>query len=468
MPPDDDSTSGKGSRDRYAVRVAGQAVTLRDRDALEELARTGQIGENSEVRWPGKGWVKASEVPLLATHFEGADPWDAWESMEESSTPPGAFDDEATDPTVFARTHRPDLSADLDRITPSIGAPGPRRGSRGDGPQELPDSAVDDVEPTLPPGAIEPAADSEVVETEEAPPALRPGAPTKRRSPKAPPVSPPDRIGGQAVLPAVGGKVIAFPRSPRPPVQGANALQDSAPVHQMEPRPRPPRQAPRPKEEPEPQSFQWKLPVAAFLLGAVLVLGFRWYVATYSGLAFPEEPPAAGNPPPPEPAPAVAEEAPVVEAIEEEAPQGRPHAPGLEDELRGQLMESVLDVGQAGDLDDALLIELRRVRLEVMSTNAEITSWTGRRDDAPEWADFRLRLRTSEEDLERDLAGVALVVGKYIQHYSLQVEVFEVHLEMEDGLRRLALDPDQAAQFFLKRISMEDFLESGVGPAGGG
>ena len=311
-----------------------------------------------------------------------------------------------------------------------------------------------------------------MVETEEAPPALRPGAPAPRARARstsaAPPVEPPERIGGQPVLPAVGGKVIAFPRSPRPPVQGANALQESsAPVHQMEPRARPPRQAPRPKPEPEPQRFQWKLPVAAFLLGGVLVLGFRWYVATYSGLAFPEEAPAAGNPPPPERVPVVAEETLPPEPAEA-APQGQPHAPGLEDELRGQLMESVLDLNKPGDLDDALLIELRRVRLEVMSTNAEVTSWTGHRQDAPEWADFRLRLRTSEANLQRDLAGVALVVGKYIQHYSLQVEVFEIHLEMEDGLRRLAMDPEASAQFFLKRISMEELLESGVGPAGGG
>ena len=129
------------------------------------------------------------------------------------------------------------------------------------------------------------------------------------------------------------------------------------------------------------------------------------------------------------------------------------------------MMEGILDVAAVGDLDDDLLIELRRVRVDVVSTSARVTSWTGRKEDAPEWADFRLLIRTSPERLERDLTGTALVVGKYVQHYSLQVETFEVHLEMEDGVRRLALDPELAAQLYLKRVTMDEFLRTAVKPA---
>ena len=60
----------------------------------------------------------------------------------------------------------------------------------------------------------------------------------------------------------------------------------------------------------------------------------------------------------------------------------------LEDDLRAQLMEGILDITGETAFEDALLIELRRVRVDVRSVRVSILTWAGRNKDVPDEVSF--------------------------------------------------------------------------------
>ena len=132
----------------------------------------------------------------------------------------------------------------------------------------------------------------------------------------------------------------------------------------------------------------------------------------------------------------------------------------LEDELRDQLMEGLLDIPGEGEFEDALLIELRRVRVDVRSVRVKILTWAGRRQDLPDQVSFNLKVMARDGELDRDLGALGLVMGKYIQHYGLQAVELNVILSSEDGLRKVVMDPEVARRYFTHRVSLERFLQS--------
>ncbi len=419
-----------------------------DLPALVELARTGQIGAATEVHIPDRGWVEASEVGELAVHFEGADPWAAWDAMEDSlpSTPSQAHEEapESLDelPEAGLRHGRPTVAPppdDPDLTDPGI--PTTRRRKKPE-VEVLPDSHVHDV----------------TTGERSVPHELRPATPQS-----------PERIGGQPVLEERrtsssgtqfqrGGKVLAFPSGARASVQGANALQARDPVPVSAP-PRAPR--PRASQEEPARKMNWTLPVLALCGGLIALLGHRIYVEATAGSVYLGAPPPVPTGPvipgdddlagPPEIAPPSDSTAKVPTPVV-----------AVEDELRGQLMDGIRDVAKKGDLDDALLIELLRVKLDVSGTDAKVLTWGGRKQDAPQLASVRIRLRSDPAQLDRELGGVALVVGKYVQFYRLELESLEVELERPDGTHRVGLDASMAAELYLQRTSLEKYLAHGL------
>ena len=132
----------------------------------------------------------------------------------------------------------------------------------------------------------------------------------------------------------------------------------------------------------------------------------------------------------------------------------------LEDELREQLMEGILDIPAETDFEDALLIELRRVRVDVRSVRVKIESWAGRNNDVPDQVSFNLKVMGREGELDRDLGALGLVLGKYVQHYGLQVSDLNIILSTEDGLRKIQMNSETARRYFTHRVSLERFLST--------
>ena len=108
--------------------------------------------------------------------------------------------------------------------------------------------------------------------------------------------------------------------------------------------------------------------------------------------------------------------------------------------------------------EDALLIELRRVRVDVRSVRVSILAWAGRNKDVPDEVSFNLKVMGREGDLtESSALGM---VSKYIQHYGLQVRDLNIILSTEDGLRKIQMNPETARRYFTHRVSLERFLSS--------
>ena len=132
----------------------------------------------------------------------------------------------------------------------------------------------------------------------------------------------------------------------------------------------------------------------------------------------------------------------------------------LEDDLRAQLMEGILDITGETAFEDALLIELRRVRVDVRSVRVSILTWAGRNKDVPDEVSFNLKVMGREGELDRELGALGMVLGKYIQHYGLQVRDLNIILSTEDGLRKIQMNPETARRYFTHRVSLERFLTS--------
>ncbi len=134
----------------------------------------------------------------------------------------------------------------------------------------------------------------------------------------------------------------------------------------------------------------------------------------------------------------------------------------MEDDLRTRLMDGILPVDNDEALESALLVELSRFRLKVISIDASVIRWGGRHSDMPQEAGIRIWYQGREGELDRELAAIGLVTGKYIRHFDLEVPYLDVIIQDDSGRRRARkLDPREASRFYLQRISIVDFLTSG-------
>ena len=239
------------------------------------------------------------------------------------------------------------------------------------------------------------------------------------------------------------GEVIEFPQDLLPQSSGPHALD-------FKPTPRP-RRAPDKVQATKPSGLWSQINWLRMALIAGVAIGGTstavWYVHTVSGSQFVHRPPKIVLP-----------AAPVTEQVRVPIPPVSPFA-SMEQTLRDQLMEGILDICGEEPFEVALLIELRRVRLDVAWARVKIESWAGRNKDIPENVRFQVRIRARGDGLDRDLGALGLVLGKYIQHYGLEAQEIEVLLEDESGtVRQTQIHPDSARRLFTHRMSLEEFL----------
>ena len=244
------------------------------------------------------------------------------------------------------------------------------------------------------------------------------------------------------------GKVIAFPtpHALRPPPSSGGYALDAMPLPPLPPPPlpnlqRPPRKAPKHTSQ---LSFM-RLGLLVVVGVFVLLLG-RAYVQDTAATVLP-------------PHPAMLAEATSGDVPEPE-PVVAPYAM-MESELRAQMSLDLLEADSETSFEEALLIELGRVKLDVSSVRVSVGEWAGRKRDVPQSAEFRIKLRFRTGEIDRELAAVGLVVGKYIQRYSLDVGHFEVVMEQPNGeLLSHRLNPEASRKFYIQRLDLMAFLEA--------
>ncbi len=128
--------------------------------------------------------------------------------------------------------------------------------------------------------------------------------------------------------------------------------------------------------------------------------------------------------------------------------------------LRNRMVPGCSTINHDDDLDTALHIELSRLGVHATAIHAPVLEWGGRRGDVPTAVEIKIWYEGRGE-LDRELGAIGLVVGKYAQHYSLDVRTFEVRVVTSSGTtgKRL-LDATAARQLYLRRISLLEFLTS--------
>ena len=299
-------------------------------------------------------------------------------------------------------------------------------------------------ESTRPKASLEPAATippvDEVADLPEAAVTPVDDVPTKAK--------PETRISDQPITPAStthpaapsmprrpAAKVIAFPQPEAVRTDGATAL----------------KRQPSPFESQSQPAVRWGRIAILGAVAAAATLLWVWYVNMHATADF--APPTRATA-----VPSVASIPPPMNAEQIDV-EVSPYET-LEDELREQLMEGLLDIPGEGEFEDALLIELRRVRVDVRSIRVKVLSWAGRRQDLPDEVTFNFKVVAREGELDRDLGALGLVMGKYIQHYGLQAVELNIILSSEDGLRKIVMDPEIARRYFTHRVSLERFLKS--------
>ncbi len=368
-------------------------------DDLVDLVRSGRVGRAAQVKLPeADEYVRADSLPQVAGVL-AKDPWSAWEAEPDDSL--------------------------LDAFTPPKPTPPP---------VEKPVAPAQDVVEELPASALVPMMSSseevekvvEVAKPKAAPDPERPITPSSTTHPPRNPRRPP-------------GKVIAFPQSTDNPIDGMHAL-----AMDLTPR----NQTPRVDHY---SSVRWSRVIVLGVVGVAVTMMWVWYVQTNATAQFSSRSKVAVQATPKLPAP-MSE----VEIEKEVSPYET-----LEDTLRNELMEGILDIPGETEFEDALLIELRRVRVDVRSVRVKINTWAGRKNDIPDDVSFQVKVVARDGELDRDLGGLGLVLGKYIQHYGLQVSSLDILLSAEDGLRKIRMNPETARRYFTHRVSLERFLTSG-------
>ncbi|HNC96500.1 MAG TPA: hypothetical protein PKW90_10280, partial [Myxococcota bacterium] len=130
----------------------------------------------------------------------------------------------------------------------------------------------------------------------------------------------------------------------------------------------------------------------------------------------------------------------------------------LEKELRAALPPNPRAVVEAGDLPDNLTIELQQMGVDVVTVDATVTKWAGRKEDQPQAAEIHITIKPSEA-LERDMGAIGLVVGRYVTLYRLSVPVFEVIVVTDDQAAKRSFDAVRSSSFYEERLSLEGWLE---------
>ncbi len=393
---------------RYRVRVDAEETSVSLRELIA-LAREGKIAHDTRVRPPGGDWCQAAALPEVAEVLQ-SDPWSAWDEM-----------DEETAETAIQAYVRPTGPVDFDLFDPTEPVD-----------PELPEPQVEMLPEMLPDSAVDPMS-----ETDRSPP-------------------PPRR-----------GQVIAFPGPARDGgVRGATALKTS-PDHRAEIATLPRRDLPQisdlsqlrdQRPAPRVPRIRWG-PLTAFaslmVAGIVSLNIYMETVVTQKlGRAAPRSATDASVGAPPVPGPTEAGPA-AAEPIEVSSKEPNVDV-AIERDLRDRMTDRPQEIREPGDLEDALLIELKRMPLADLRVKARVLTWSTGRHPAPEVAEIVVDL--TPEELDREIAAVALVVGRYIHRLALDVRRLDLRFRSNGALVALPIAPEQARAFYRRKISLAELL----------
>ena len=382
------------------VRSEDRVFWVSSIDDLVSMVRSGRVGRAAQVKLPGHDdFVRADTLPEVSGVLE-VDPWSAWETETDESL----------------------LDAFAPKKAPAVES-SPK--NEEDLVEELPASALAPMEPPTTRAVPKSTATSTSNPKEEGIDIGRDITPATTTHPPRAPRRP-------------SAKVIAFPQPDESHIDGMHALAMDLTPKSSEAR------------VDGYSRVRWSRVIVLGALGVALTGTWVWYVQTNATAGFSSRSTvvvqATPNLPPPMTELEIAEEVSPYET--------------LEDTLRNDLMEGILDIPGETEFEDALLIELRRVRVDVRSVRVRINTWAGRKNDIPDDVSFQIKVVARNGELDRDLGGLGLVLGKYIQHYGLQVSALDIVLGAEDGLRKIQMNPETARRYFTHRVSLERFLSS--------
>jgi hypothetical protein len=133
----------------------------------------------------------------------------------------------------------------------------------------------------------------------------------------------------------------------------------------------------------------------------------------------------------------------------------------LDQQLRSRIRTKLGSVEKKGDLETSLYVDLSRMNLTDLKVDAVVTAWGGKKRDVPQSAEVQVGFRSRPGELDRELAAVGLIVGRYIQSYELDLARFEVLLSTgDDGIRRWPIDPAQARNYYIMRSDLPTYLRN--------
>ncbi|MEL6343285.1 MAG: hypothetical protein AAFV53_09110 [Myxococcota bacterium] len=400
---------------QYEVQLDGKQLQLSLYE-LRQLIEDDKLHAQSRVRAPmSDDWQDARdliELSDLLQPLSDADPWAAWENMDDDP-----IEDFPTDEELNA-----EFSEVYDAEAPTEIALTPIKPST---PTNLAASFTTNLTTNL--RNLAAAAPSSADEEE----AVADGSPEE------------DSLTGNAST----GEVIRFPETAPPTPTTAHPI----------PQPLPRMRSPRPVAIPDPPPpARTRLVMSWGRLGLLLTVGGAMaamvgvYVYQTANPALPPHPNQQ----------ALTAEVPVT-ALAAQATRGDA-LDTLEDNLRDEMRPGLLPVEREGQLQDALLIEMNHLRLDVASIDAPVT-FTGFNGDVPKSAPIEVLVRASDDPDEkpRALAAAAMVIGKYMQGYSLQVPTATLTRQLPDGrTERHDLTPVDAQRLYIKRITISDYLQT--------
>ena len=400
------------------VRIGDEVLTVTSVEELERMVRMKVLVANTPCQVEGGAWTPARQTDVLRRFFV-VDAWDAWDELD-------------------------DVDQDVVLTPSTVEAPEPR---------DAEVALVPPVEPTTAPTIepIEEIGDPPTVDVEPLPLEIEP-----LRLEPVDDTSEVEELPADA-LSAARGQVIDFPVKSAPAVGGRGAQ----PAYSLQRSPQTLPDIPlMPIREPV-RAASSGPPPRWFALAAVVGIAALFI---FSGVAYVNS--AAGwtsaTPAPSQPVELAVEpvlddpivEDPVITVVSDELL-------ALERELRQTMRTDIVDVcsGDAEDIEGAMLIELSRLKVQVASVTSPVYSWSASQNPCPEILDLRVTLKDQGQKT-RDLASVALVVGKYIEHYDWQVRDFEVNWRSDDGtLRGRAVDPVKTRQFWGTAVDIREMLE---------
>jgi hypothetical protein len=438
----------------FRVRREGMEFPVAGPDALQRLVREGTLGVKDRVWDPELDtWLPAGEVPLLEPVFAEHDQQQAARRARRTKpkpsilsagglsvlgpSAPSAHDEPSFEIPPDLESHSQELDPEEHSASRKVIGGGNLRGGAAS-----PSDEEHDTDPDL-------------------------GAPSVKQSP--PPQDPPVDRGHVIEFPDVDpvrSQLSALPPfgTSLDPEQAPAALRDPGAFLRSADTPHP--SQPKPSVRPS----LVVMTVIVCLLAALLTVS---YFQQSANMYNARQSSASGTASQPATAPRERGVGEVVEGGTDQPQQSS--APvdistetlyeRMELELRNRMVPGCSTIEREDDLDTALVIELSRLGVMAYSMHAPVLTWGGRKGDMPLAVEIKIWYEGQPGELDREIGAIGLLVGKYAQHYGLDVRAFEIYVRSgDDEPRKRPLDANAAKQFYLRRISLLEFLtDSGSG-----